>query len=134
MSLTQQRDAIATTISNIQGVPCYKAAPSGPLPTVFTIIGMPSWEQATEAVCMPYWTWPVLVCIGRSGTNDTLMVERLEEVWPTVMAALLSAINTDQTLGGVCLSANIPRAEFGTIEIQGKQLPCQTISLEIYGA
>lgn len=119
--------------SVVSGIVAYPAAPHGPLPEQFLIVGMPSWREPIDSICLDRWEWPVLVVVGRPGTNDTATAERLQALWPQVVAALQLAIQADQSLGGICAAANVTKAEFGTVDIQGKQLPCQTITLQLYG-
>ena len=112
----------------------FEAAPSGTLPTQFVLIGMPSWKPPAEALCMHEIEWQLMVCVGRSGTNDTLTALALEGAWPQVVNLLDQAIEADASLGGICMTSSLGGAEFATVTIQGADLPAQIITLTMQGA
>ena len=112
----------------------FETAPHGVLPPRFLLLSMPEWAPATAAVSWDQVTWSILVCVARSGTNDTLTAHELEGLWPRVLRHLDDAIITDPTLGGVCYHSTILRAEFDIATIQGTDFPAQIITLEMLGA
>lgn len=130
--LSRQRTAIVEALQDV-GVQVFPAAPAGTLPTQFVLIGMPTWRPPTAAVCMDVVEWGVMVCVGRSGTNDSLTALALEGLWPQVLGALDSAIDTG-AFGGVCTLASLKDATFQLVTIQGQDLPAQIITLEMQGA
>lgn len=133
-NFTAQRAAIAALLEEVPDVTVYAAAPHGTLPAQFVIVGMPTWRPPTEAVCMDSVEWGVMVCVARSGTNDTFTALALEGLWPLVLAALDEAVEADATLGGLCSHSSLKDAEFAPVTIQGQEYPAQIITLTLQGA
>lgn len=129
-----QRVALAALLGGVPEVTVYAAAPHGTLPKQFVMVGMPTWRPPTEAVCMDSVEWGVMVCVARSGTNDTFTALSLEALWPQVLQLLDDAVTNDSTLGGLCSHSFLSRAEFTTATIQGTDFPAQTITITLQGA
>jgi len=132
--VTAQRAALAALCEAVPDLQVYPAAPHGTLPKEFVLIGMPTWRPPTEALCMDSVEWGVMVCVARTGTNDTITALSLEGLWPLVLTALDQAITTDSTLGGLCSHSFLKDAEFSTVTIQGADYPAQIITLTMQGA
>lgn len=130
---TAQRDALVGVLGSVPDVKTYPAAPNGTLPAQFVVVGMPTWRSPTEATCMDSVEWAVMVCVARSGTNDTFTALALEGLWPLVLSVLDQAIEADSTLGGLCAHSFLKDAEFAPVTIQGKDFPAQIITLTMQG-
>ena len=115
-------------------VTVFEAAPHSSLPSRFLLLSMPEWRPATDAVGWDRTSWAVMVCVARTGTNDTATAQALEALWPRVLGHLDEAIDQDPTLGGVCYHATITRAEFDVAALQGVDYPAQIITIEMQGA
>lgn len=112
----------------------FAAAPSGTIPRQFLLIGMPTWTEPSAAVGMHQVEWAVMVCVSRDGTNDTLTALALEGLWPRVLAHLLEAVETDQTLGGLVSIATVTGARFEPVLIGSQEFPAQLINIKLEGA
>lgn len=131
-SFPAQRAAIAAVLQSVDAV-LYETAPTGPMPTAFVMIGMPSWLPPTDAVGWHRVTWPVVVAVSRSGRNDAADASRLETLWPAAFEALDTASDIDPTMAGTCYSASISEAHFSPITIAGTEYPAQIINLILNG-
>lgn len=122
-TLVKEADLSATVYPTaLQGLAAFPAI----------VLGQPSWEPDAGG-CMDTTRFPVAVVVARPGSNDAHVQAQLEELWPALIRVLADAIDTDQTLGGICRASHIEQAEFGLFSIQGQEYPAQTIQLTLYG-
>lgn len=133
--VTAQRRALVELLQEMDDAPrVFEAAPSGTIPTEFILLSMPTWSAPAAAVGMHIVEWAVMVCVGRPGTNDTLTALKLEGLWPRVLAHLLEAFETDQTLGGLVSMSTVTSAEFEPLIIGAQEFPAQLINIKLEGA
>lgn len=133
--ITAQRQAIEDLLGDLTPpLPIYTAAPTGTLPKQFLVVGMPAWVPPSQALCMHQVTWQVMVAVRRDGTNDQATAQSLEDLWPQLLRVLIVAVETDPSLGGVCATSAVTRAEFAPVTISGQEFPAQVITLEMQGA
>ena len=131
--VSAQRTRLVELLEELD-VRVFAAAPSGTIPTRFILLGMPSWTEPAAAIGMHQVEWPVMVCVGRDGTNDTLTALALEGLWPQVLTHLLEAFETDQTLGGLVAVATVTAAVFEPVLIGAQEFPAQLINIKLEGA
>jgi hypothetical protein len=86
------------------------------------VLGMPSWKPAPIA-CGSTWDFPVAVIVARPGTSDSATVSELDELWPTVLDALLD-------LRGRGLD-DVTAATFGMFNVQGQDYPAQVLTCSL---
>ena len=129
---TAQRDALVALLERV-GEVIYTAAPTGTTPRQFLILGMPEWEPPAAAVCMSRTRWGVMVVVQRDGIDDQATGAALLGLWPRVVAVLDDATEADPSLGGVCVTSKVSRADFGSVTLNGRDLPAQIITLELEG-
>lgn len=97
------------------------------------VIGQPRWRTVDQR---PYrfdlTTFPIAVVVARS-SDDSQVIDQLEDLWPRVVEIFRTGIESDPTLGGICGSAEITEASFGRFAIQGTDYPAQLIFIELNG-
>lgn len=136
VNVAGQRQALVEVLEGAEDldVVVYRAAPVGAVPRELVVVGMPQWEPGA-AVGWATVTWQLMVAVSRlGGTNDLVVAERLEELWPQVLQVLDDAVETDPSLGGVCCMSEITRAEFAPVTIAGQEMPAQIITIRMQGA
>lgn len=113
-------------------VTIYPAGITGQASLPAVALGMPRWESNVQP-CMDLYTWPLAVVVARPGSNDPYVITTLDQLWTDLAGALMTDIENDQTLGGICKAAEVTRADAGYLTVQGVDQPAQTIMLETYG-
>jgi len=130
------RQAVRKVLEPI-GITIYGCAPTGSLRLPCIILGMPEWSRWNELSAraqekMDAWEVPVIVVVAMSAADPVTSVDSLDKTWPTVVSGLQDAIRSDQTLGGVCCSAIVDGAKFGSVSIANKEYPSYHIGLTLY--
>ena len=131
---TAARDGLAQLLT--QGLPGVTVQRGG-IDAVATfpgvIVGQPAWTKVDN---LPYRldrsTWPIAVVVARN-SQDSVVIDELEQLWPAALDLLRTTSEQDQTLGGICDEAIVTRADFGQFAIQGTNYPAQLIFIELYG-
>ena len=86
------------------------------------VLGMPSWRPLTG--CLSVWEFPVAVIVARPGTADSATVGELDELWPTVLDALIELRDRQEI-------TDITKAEFGLFNVQGQDYPAQVLTCSL---
>lgn len=108
----------------------YEWAVDGPIALPAIFIGLPEVEFRVQP-CIDKVELPIAVAVGRSGADDKAMHQELEQLWPRVAEVLDAAVPAEFLDIGT--NAEMTRAQFVPIGIQGQTYPAQEITLEIYG-
>ncbi len=106
-AVTDDRTTVyPTAVENLAGFPA-------------VVLGMPSWRPGPTG-CLSSWEFPVAVIVARDGISEEASVQALDDLWPTVLDALLD-------LRGRGID-DVTKAEFGMFTVQGQTYPAQVLT------
>jgi hypothetical protein len=110
-------DAISSVVDDRTTV--YPTSVDGLAGFPAVVLGMPSWRPFNG--CLSIWEFPVAVIVARPGTADSAMVSELDDLWPTVLAALIELRDRQEI-------TDVTRADFGLFNVQGIDYPAQVLT------